>query len=51
MFASVLVPLDPGLCSSERLKLACDLAERFEAHLIGIAAREALTLPPGLPSF
>ena len=42
MFASVLVPLDPGPCSSERLQLACDLAERFEAHLIGIAAREAL---------
>jgi nucleotide-binding universal stress UspA family protein len=42
MFASLLVPLDPGPRSSERLQLACDLAERFEAHLVGIAAREAL---------
>ncbi|CAO4136297.1 hypothetical protein OFEAOIEE_LOCUS4050 [Methylorubrum extorquens] len=41
-FASVMVPLDLGPRSSDRLHLACGLAERFDAHLIGIAAREAL---------
>jgi len=40
--ASLMVPLDLGPCSSDRLQLACNLAERFDAHLIGVAAREAL---------
>lgn len=41
-FASVMVPLDLGSPSSDRLHLACDLTKRFDAYLIGIAAREAL---------
>lgn len=42
MFSNdIVVPLDLGGCSSARLKLAIDLATRFEARLIGIAAREA----------
>ncbi|UYW26626.1 universal stress protein [Methylorubrum extorquens] len=41
-FASAMVPLDPGPCSSDRLHLACDLARQFDAFLVGVAAREAL---------
>lgn len=41
-FATVMVPLDLGSCSLDRLKLAGSLAERFDARLIGVAARQAL---------
>lgn len=37
-----MVPLDLGACSAARLKLASALAQRFEARLIGVAARQAL---------
>ena len=38
-FATVMVPLDLGSCSLDRLKLAGSLADRFDARLIGVAAR------------
>lgn len=41
-FATVMVPLDLGAYSLDRLKLAGSLAKRFDARLIGVAAREAL---------
>ncbi|ACK85587.1 universal stress protein [Methylorubrum extorquens] len=44
-FASMIVPLDLGPRSFDRLHLACGLADRFDAHLIGVAAREALPRP------
>jgi len=39
---SVLVPLDPGDVGMVRLRLAVSVARRFEAKLIGVAARQAL---------
>ncbi|AWN39707.1 universal stress protein [Methylobacterium durans] len=42
--ASVMVPLDPGPYTISRLNLAQSLAKRFKARLLGIAAREALTM-------
>lgn len=41
-FSSVMVPLDPGGVGLTRLRLAVSLARRFEARLIGVAARQAL---------
>ena len=41
-FATIIVPLDLGSCSLDRLKLAGSLADRFSARLIGVAARHAL---------
>ncbi|KQP55083.1 universal stress protein [Methylobacterium sp. Leaf108] len=41
-FASVMVPLDLGASAAVRLRLASTLARRFEARLIGLAARQAL---------
>ncbi|MER2265934.1 universal stress protein [Methylobacterium oxalidis] len=41
-FASVMVPLDPGPNSANRLKVASNLAAQFGSRLIGVAARETL---------
>lgn len=41
-FSSLMVPLDPGALGLTRLWLAAGLARRFEARLIGVAARQAL---------
>lgn len=41
-FSSVMVPLDPGAVGLARLGLVVGLARRFEARLIGVAARQAL---------
>ena len=38
--ASIMVSLDPGRSSSARVRLAASLAERFEATLSGVAARD-----------
>ena len=45
-FAAIMVHFDAGPSSHQRLRLAVDLAIRFEAALIGIAGR--LYLPPFL---
>ncbi|WP_336492587.1 universal stress protein [Methylobacterium nigriterrae] len=41
-FASVMVPLDPGPCSADRLQATIHLAAQFGSRLIGVAARETL---------
>lgn len=38
--ASIMVSLDPGEAGSARVRLAADLARRFEATLTGVAARK-----------
>jgi nucleotide-binding universal stress UspA family protein len=45
-FAALMVHFDAGPTSHHRLRLAVDLANRFEAALIGIAGRSYL--PPFL---
>jgi nucleotide-binding universal stress UspA family protein len=45
-FAAIMVHFDASPSSHQRLRLAVDLAIRFEAALIGIAGR--LYLPPFL---
>ena len=43
-YASLLVAVDDGSESDSRLELACDLANAFNAHLIGVCA-ESITPP------
>lgn len=38
--ASIMVSVDPGRTAAERVRLAAGLAERFEATLAGVAARD-----------
>src|SRR4051812_743965 len=39
-YASLLIPVDPSPQSVDRIALAADLADRFQARLFGVAARE-----------
>ncbi|MEL6061447.1 MULTISPECIES: universal stress protein [unclassified Methylobacterium] len=45
--ASIMVALDTGEAATRRVRLAADLARRFEASLTGVAARK---LPPNGPT-
>jgi nucleotide-binding universal stress UspA family protein len=44
-YKTILVHLDSGARRSERLELAFTLAERYEAHLVGLFALSAMRLP------
>ena len=41
-YSSIMVGLDLGAGASERVKLAADLADRFNATLIGFACRQPM---------
>ncbi|MER2268309.1 universal stress protein [Methylobacterium oxalidis] len=45
--ASIMVSLDLGTTSAERVRLAADLADRFDATLTGVAARKIPNLGAG----
>src|SRR6267142_2077463 len=44
-YKTIIVHLDAGRRNRERLDLAFNLAERFDAHLVGFFGLEALTVP------
>jgi nucleotide-binding universal stress UspA family protein len=44
-YKTIIVHLDAGRRNRERLDLAFNLAERFDAHLVGFFGLEALTMP------
>jgi nucleotide-binding universal stress UspA family protein len=46
-FASILVHVDLGVASARRIALASELAKRFDATLLGVAAEEPLTSTAG----
>jgi nucleotide-binding universal stress UspA family protein len=44
-YRTLVVHLDAGARASERLEIACGLAARFEAHLVGLFALAPLPVP------
>ncbi|WP_339914353.1 universal stress protein [uncultured Brevundimonas sp.] len=48
-YRSVMVYADEGLDSDTRVTLACDLATRFDAHLIGVSGSAPVPPPVGDP--
>src|SRR5262245_18556849 len=44
-YKTILVHLDVGARASARLDLACELARRFDAHLVGVHALTEIRLP------
>ena len=44
-YKTILVHLDVGVRAGARLELACRVAQRFDAHLVGLHALTAIRLP------